>query len=579
MTDNQPPMWKVIARWGIPAGLVCAACGYVARNLLPGLEFGSPGVAIPLGVGAFLVVFGVLVNLGWLWSVVRGRKFLIGVNVWAMVLLSVALLAVANAIVAVTPQTDGWLLDLTRNRVHTLSEQTRNVLKGLDRPVKITVLLGSGEVFAGYTRMTISPRVSDLVRLYAAASSNVKTRTINVDYDKMEADKFAAGFKATVAPDTIVVEIGDRSMQVPFRDLIDAPAMDYMNPSAADTVPAFKGEEKLTSAIISLSEGKQSVVYFVTGHGEMSPEGGEGKALSRFTTELRRDNYRVETLNLLTKGEVPEDCSVLVIAGPIAAFQPVETAVLRKYLEIDGKLMLMVRPRVVKGTVEGLEMLLSDFNIDVLDKEVVIEVYRDLVSGKSIGNLQVLVQDYAKHAVTDDIVNMNCRLESVCPVRPLMPEPPPGQMRSMAASPYAATELMRSSADSWGERNLTAKQIKFDEGQDTRGPLSLALAVTRRPPPGKTTAEGTRIVAIGSTTIASDVNLDQYPANRVFLTNAVNWLAKKETKLGIPPVKPERNEMNATPATMKLIFLITVLLMPLAAIFAGLMVWWARRQE
>jgi ABC-type uncharacterized transport system involved in gliding motility auxiliary subunit len=48
-----------------------------------------------------------------------------------MVGLAVLLLAIANAIVAGTPQTDAWFLDLTRARLHTLSAQTRNILKGL----------------------------------------------------------------------------------------------------------------------------------------------------------------------------------------------------------------------------------------------------------------------------------------------------------------------------------------------------------------------------------------------------------------------------------------------------------------
>ena len=586
MTDNRPPLWKVIARWGIPVGILCAACGYVARNLVPGLAFTSPGVAIPLAAGGVLFLFGIAVNADWLWSIAKGRKFLIGVNVWAMVILSIVLLAVVNAIVAVTPQTDGWFVDVTRNRVHTLSEQTRNILKGLDRDIKITVLLGSGTVRVGYgNTIDLTTRVSDLLRLYAGGSSRVKAETIDTYVDKTRADMFAARFKANAEPDTIVVEIGERNVQIPFRDLIDAPPMDYMNPQPDDMTPGFKGEEKITAAIVSLSEDKQSVVYFVTGHGEFLPEGAEGKALSRFSTELRRDNYRIETLNLETKGEIPADCSVLVIAGPTASYKPIEAAILRKYLEGDGKLLLLVRPRAAKGTLEGLEVLLSDFNIDVADKEVVIEVYRDLVRGTAVGDVKVIVQDYAKHPITDDITNLNCYLQGACPVKPLLPEPPPGPagVRNMPASPYIAVQLLRSGADSWGETNLAAPEVKFDAGQDEKGPLPLALAITKRPLPvpgaPKDDTGGARIVAVGSTTIAADVILKEYEANRVFLMNSVNWLAKKETKLGIPPSKPDRNELRAGPMGMKLILLITVVIMPLAAIFAGLLVWFARRHE
>jgi hypothetical protein len=581
MTENRPPTWRLAARWAILAGLSCAACAYVARNLLPGVSFRTPAILIPLATGGLLVLAGALANLGWIAAILRGRKFLIGVNVWAMVLLSVTLLAIANAIVAVTPQTDGWFLDVTRNRIHTLSDQTRNILGGLDRDVRITVLLGSGEVSVGYgTTMNLTQRVEDLMRLYATAGPRVKTETLLFYEDKTRADAFAARFKGKADPDSLVIESGERNVQLRFRDLVEAAPTGFAPPGSED-LPAFRGEEKITSAILSLAEEKQSVVYFITGHGEFAPEGGGGKALNRFTTELRRDNYRVDTLNLLTKGEIPADCSVLVIAGPVTAYQPGEALLLRKHLEAGGKLLLLVRPRAAKGSLEGLEMLLSDFNIDAVDKEVVIEVYRDLRGGV-VGDVKVYVQDYAKHPITDDLLSMTCFLQGACPVRPLMPEPPQGAMamRNMPASPFIAVELFRSSADSWGESNLSAAEIKFEAGQDTKGPLSLALAVTRRPLPAPAKDDaGTRIVAVGTTTIAADPLLNQYEANRIFLMNAINWLAKKESKLGIPPSKPDRNELQAGPMELKLILLITVILMPLASVFAGLMVWWARRRE
>ncbi|HOQ61750.1 MAG TPA: hypothetical protein PKZ08_14085, partial [Vicinamibacterales bacterium] len=271
-------------------------------------------------------------------------------------------------------------------------------------------------------------------------------------------------------------------------------------------------------------------------------------------------------------------------AGPVRPGGAVPR-LLREYLDKDGKLLLLVKPRAVKGTVEGLELLLSDFNVDVADKAVVIEVYRDLLSGSSVGDVKVVVQDYAKHPITDDLANMNCFLQAACPVKSLMPEPPQGQMamRNMPFSPYVAVELLRSSAESWGETNLTARQVKFEAGEDEKGPIPLALAITRRPLPGpgarEDVAGGPRLVVVGSTSIASDATLTQYEANRVFMMNAVNWLARKESKLGIPPSKPDRSELKAGPTGMKVILLITVVLMPLASIVTGLLVWWARRRE
>jgi hypothetical protein len=85
-------------------------------------------------------------------------------------------------------------------------------------------------------------------------------------------------------------------------------------------------------------------------------------------------------------------------------------------------------------------------------------------------------------------------------------------------------------------------------------------------------------VVVGSTAVAEDDALTQYAGNLAFVMNSVNWLAKKESKIGIPPQAPERRELRTTPAAMKMVFLITVLAMPLACILAGGFVWWMRRR-
>jgi len=128
--------------------------------------------------------------------------------------------------------------------------------------------------------------------------------------------------------------------------------------------------------------------------------------------------------------------------------------------------------------------------------------------------------------------------------------------------------------------------VKFDPGQDTRGPLALAMAVEPKPPrraphgpqSSGSTPEGPRMVLVGSVTAASDTAIKECAGNRAFALNCVNWLARKESKLGIPPQRPERHEIQASPAAMKAMFLITVVAMPLAAAVAGGTVWWVRRR-
>ncbi len=118
------------------------------------------------------------------------------------------------------------------------------------------------------------------------------------------------------------------------------------NPFGAPSEPpSFKGEDKLSSAILNVTEDRQTAVYFLTGHGEMGIEGDEEKDLNQFVLDLKRENCRVAALNLLKTPQMPADCDLLVIAGPEKPFTDSEVEILRQYLENNGRLFVLVHPR------------------------------------------------------------------------------------------------------------------------------------------------------------------------------------------------------------------------------------------
>jgi len=581
--DAKTTLWNTLTRGAILLGIVCLFAGLAAHRILEGARLAQIAVMGPIIAGAALTLGGVLLNFGWVMSLLRQRRFLVGLNVWAAVTLSVIALVVANAIVAGTPQTDAWYLDMTRERVHTLSEKSRNILKGLDREVTITVLYGTGSVTTGYggQGVDVTQRLKDLLRLYQA--HGVKTQWVDIYADKTKAQQVALALKTPLEADTLVVATGDQRAQIPFISLFE---IQY----AYGTMPilgGFQGEEKITSAIVSLIERKPTTVCFLTGHGELAPEGEASKALGEFTADLRRDNMKVEKLNLWQTGQIPEDCGLLVVAGPTAPFPSEEVRRLEEYLEGGGKLLLAAKPRAAGGQVAGLEGLLAQHNVQLCDDEVVIEVGRDLRSGAQAGGISFYTTFQAGHAITRDMGSLNCYVQAASPVAALAPEaaPTPGGPPTLR-SDWLVTPLLETSPQGWGETDIAAKPVTFDEKKDRRGPITLTVAVSRKPrstvpnapPSAPEAATGARLVVLGSTSILDDGALTANQANRTFAMNCVNWLTERETHLGIPPQGAQRKELAVSPAMFRAIFFLTVLGMPLAAGFVGVWVWWARRR-
>ena len=115
-------------------------------------------------------------------------------------------------------------------------------------------------------------------------------------------------------------------------------------------VGAFKGEQKFTSTIASLIEGKTAKVYFTEGHGEHPlQDTNTAQGYGFAATSLKQDNVETANLNLASLSDVPADADAVVIAGPSISFSMVEIQALDKYLQNNGKLFILLDPYVTLG--------------------------------------------------------------------------------------------------------------------------------------------------------------------------------------------------------------------------------------
>ena len=156
--------------------------------------------------------------------------------------------------------------DWTSSKVYTLSEKTENILADLDQDIRVVVFMTFGS--------PLYDQVRELLDRYAAASEHVKVEFIDPDREPIKTRQLAEEFGISVA-DTVVFTVGDRSKYVTSDQIVE---YDYsgMQFGQAPQLRAFSGEEQFTSAILSLVAPSVPRVYFVTGHGEASLEGGGG---------------------------------------------------------------------------------------------------------------------------------------------------------------------------------------------------------------------------------------------------------------------------------------------------------------
>jgi ABC-type uncharacterized transport system involved in gliding motility auxiliary subunit len=338
-------------------------------------------------------------------------------------------------------------------------------------------------------------------------------------------------------------------------------------------------EQDITNAIIKAVEGQQKRVYFVQGHGEKETSSSDERSgYNAIAAALGRDNFSVEKLVLAQQRDVPDDASVLVIAGPRVDYLQPEVEMLRRYLSKGGKALFMIDPpdRSDSPPLTNLEGLIRDWGIE-LGHDVVLDPVGQALG---MGADAPVAAAFPAHPITErfNVLTAFPLTQSVTPIV--------GGPNGRYAQPVVET-----SPQSFTKKDMSVLrqggQVALDESKgDKKGPITIAAAVsvptseTTPTPPGAKPDENkkpeSRVVVFGDSDFVTNGVLG-VPGNRDLFMNTVNWLAQQENLIAIRPREPEDRRIALTPAQNRWALIQSLLLVPGLVLIAGLVTWWRRR--
>lgn len=452
--------------------------------------------------------------------------------------------------------------DLSTSQYYTLSPKTTEILKKLDAPIAVFTFLDERAAAQ-------SEQVTNLLKEYQhVAGKNMTLEKIDPLYDSARAADLQKKLHFDGNDHLVIFEYKDRSPRfVKQEDLFD------MNPMTGQ-VGAFKGEQQLTAAIVSLVEGAPSKVYFTEGHGERSIQDTSPRGLATVAGMLKNENIESGHLNLAAKGEVPADADAVVIAGPAIAFSAMESDALDKYLANNGKLMVLLDPYVTLG----LEALLKKYGMKFEDDLVLCRIATASGVQMTYPLAAIFQGGFSPHPITTKFAQANYQLlvNNARSITLLPPEP--------AGTPSKTQFLLQTVVDSWGWFSKNGppqdpREITYNKVTDLPGPLTIAAEYdggTTTDPKTKATMFATRVVAAGSAKFLENGTVDPMGAN--FFTNSVDWLVKKNAVLDIAPKKPQEYGLSLNPISYRTVVWCALFFIPGAALVMGVVTWFRRRK-
>ena len=511
--------------------------GLTIAGLSAGVVAGS---ASPIAVG--LVISGLVVVVLWLGlrllsvptgssSWWRQRSAQVGSNALLTTLAVLVILGGVNFLAVRAPNQ----IDFTETKQFSLAPQTKELVRGLNQPIKVMIFNGQADA-----------QQRALLEQYRRQNS----QRFSFEFIDPQAEPgLAQKYKVRTLGETIL-ETGDRTK----------------------TLEGGLTETNLTPALASLIRDRKVNAYLIQGHGEAPISGGQGN-LDEAIAELKKRDFNVTVLNLITQKQIPEDANVLVIAGPKRPFLEPEVKLLETYLSQNKALMLMLDP----GVEAGLDDLLKQWGV-TLDKRIVVDASG---SGQllGLGPAIPLVTQYGDHPITKDFAQG----PSFYPlVQAITVKPPTPAEQS--------TDLLLTGPQSWAEGDPKQEKLEFNPARDRQGPLAVGVAITRdfkaaakplesKPSEAKPAESSqAKMVIIGDSDFATAGPFSKALNGDVFL-NAVTWLGsgQADPSLSIRPKEPTDRRLELNPTNWRILILIGLGLLPASAFGMATYLWWKRR--
>jgi len=421
-----------------------------------------------------------------------------------------------------------YQFDATHNKRFSLSDQTKKTLKRFDGKIRFVLFEKQGSL--------AQEDAKTLFRQYTYNKPSIKLRFLDLDQNPDVAAKYSVKLGGT-----LVVVSGERSMKVE---------------SLTETA--------ITNALLKLMQKEKKKVYFVDGHGENALiDTGRG-GFNGARKALESQNYMVKGLNFLTQSSVPEDCSVLVVAGPKKEYLPEEVERIDTYLKKGGRCLFLLDPPPSGAFKKYLK---ESWGV-VPGDDVIVDRMGKLMGGNE---LTPVVMAYGEHEIT-----RNFRYYTFFPLA-----------RSINVDKNVRGvehfSLAKTSPASWAEKDFKKEVLEYNDGVDDKGPVNLIVAAKKLVPQADAKTKGkdvyAEIVVIGDSDFAANGNISvSQMGNRDFFLNIVSWLADEGELISIRPKERGQGELTLTDEMASLVWIFVIVLLPLGWAVKGLVEWIKRRR-
>ncbi len=452
-----------------------------------------------------------------------------------------AIVIAVNLVVSQLP-TEITSIDISDNQLYSIGDTTKEFVSTVTDDVTIYIIATDGSE---------DETTVQLLEKYKDLSDHITVTTVDPDTNPTFLTNHDISTDDLSGYTDLLVVSEKREKFIGYWDIYD---ISYTSYYSYDVY--YDAEGQVTSAISYVTTDEIPKMYVLSGH-------NEEEFSTTVTSLIEQNNIEIESWNILTDGDIPDDCDILAIVKPTSDFTEDEVDVLENYIAYGGNCVI-INYADCQANMPNYCDFLAYYGVEIGTGGYIFEA-----SGYCIEQARWYLYEplTSSHDITSDFSSNNAVLVSY--TQPIY------QLEDMRNT-LTIEAFLTTSDGSWLRTDLESTLYDEKIDSDVDGPFDIAVTITDQTNEG----EG-KIVLFSTYDLLSDnyVGTSYGYSNGDLFISALDYLCSLQTSINISSKSASISYNTTTSAQLQFSLLLFEITIPLVILIGGFVVWFRRRRR